>query len=57
MTKPGKSKQRMEQQPPPQEPQEPQEPKEQLERRSQDATSTRAKGSAHKKVTADKWNQ
>jgi hypothetical protein len=51
MTKPGKSKQRIEQQ------QQPQEQQEQLKRRSQDATSTRAKGSAHKKVTADKWNQ
>ena len=51
MSKPGKSKQRIEQQPPPQE------PAEQLKRRSQDVTSTRAKGSAHKKVTADKWNQ
>ena len=54
MTKPGKSKQRIEQQPPTQEPQE---PKEQLQRRSQDVTSTRAKGSGHKKVTADTWNQ
>jgi hypothetical protein len=44
MTKPGKSKQKLEQ------PQEPAKP-------AQDVPSTRAKNTAHKKVTADKWNQ
>jgi hypothetical protein len=51
MTKPGKAKKRVEQEP------RPQEPEEHLKRGSQDATSARAKNSAHKKVTADKWNQ
>jgi hypothetical protein len=44
MTKPGKSKQKLEQ-------------TEKQTKRSQDVSSTRAKSSAHKKVTADKWNQ
>jgi hypothetical protein len=44
MTKPGKSKQKLEQ------PQEPAKP-------VQDVPLTRAKNTAHKKVTADKWNQ
>jgi hypothetical protein len=51
MTKPGKAKQRLEQQPVPPE------PEEQLKKGSQDATSPRAKNAGHKKVTADKWNQ
>jgi hypothetical protein len=42
MTKPGKSKQKVQQEQP---------------KRSQDVPSTRAKNTAHKKVTADKWNQ
>jgi hypothetical protein len=44
MTKPGKSKQKVEQ-------------TEEQAKRSQDVSSTRAKSSARKKVTADKWNQ
>jgi hypothetical protein len=44
MTKPGKSKKKLEQA------QEPAKP-------APDVPSTRAKNAAHKKVTADKWNQ
>ena len=51
MTKPGKDKQRLQHEPIPRK------PEEQLKKVSQDVTSTRAKSSAHKKVTADKWNQ
>jgi hypothetical protein len=51
MTKPGKTKQKLEQ-PPPAEPDQQIKPE-----RSPDVTSTRAKSTAHKKVTADKWNQ
>jgi hypothetical protein len=51
MTKPDKAKQRLQQEP------DPREPDEQLKKGSQDVTSTRAKNMAHKKVTADKWNQ
>jgi hypothetical protein len=51
MTKPGKAKQRLQQEP------NPREADEQLKKGSQDVTSTRAKNTAHKKVTADKWNQ
>ena len=52
MTKPSKAKRRLEQEPPPAE------PKEQLKReRSPDVTDPRTKSRAHKKVTADKWNQ
>jgi hypothetical protein len=51
MTKPGKAKKRLEEQATPRE------PEEQLKKGSQDVTSTRAKNTAHKKVTADKWNQ
>jgi hypothetical protein len=52
MTKPSKAKRRLEQKPPPTEPEEPLKPE-----RSPDVTDPRAKSSAHKKVTADKWNQ
>ena len=44
MTKPGKSKQKPEE-------------TAQQQKDSQDVTSTRAKSSSQKKVTADKWNQ
>jgi hypothetical protein len=50
MTKPSKSKQRREQEAPPAEPA-------QLDKRPPDEASARAKSTAHKKVTADKWNQ
>jgi hypothetical protein len=50
VTKPGKSKKRLQSDPAPRE------PEEQL-KRTEDTTSTRAKATAHKKVTADKWNQ
>jgi hypothetical protein len=52
MTKPGKAKQKLQQSQPPAEPEQQAKPE-----RSQDVTSTRAKSTAHKKVTADKWNQ
>jgi hypothetical protein len=53
MTKPGKAKEKLAAQERP-----PAEPDEQLaNERSPDVTSTRAKSTAHKKVTADKWNQ
>jgi hypothetical protein len=52
MTKPGKSKQKLQQEPPPAEPDQQIKPE-----RSADVTSARAKSTAHKKVTADKWNQ
>jgi hypothetical protein len=52
MTKPSKQKRRLEQDPAPAE------TEEQLKReRSPDVANPRAKSSAHKKVTADKWNQ
>jgi hypothetical protein len=52
MTKPGKTKQKLAQEPPPAE------AEEQLAKeRRRDVPSTRAKSAAHKKVTADKWNQ
>ena len=51
MSKPGKAKQRLEQQSPPDK------GEEQLKRGNEDATSARAKNTGHKKVTADKWNQ
>lgn len=52
MTKPGKTKQKVQEEPTPAE------PDEQLaNERSPDVTSTRAKSSGHKKITADKWNQ
>lgn len=35
----------------------PQVPKKIAKRPSQDVANTRAKGSGHKKKTADKWNQ
>jgi hypothetical protein len=52
MTKPGKAKEKLAQERPPAEPDE-----QFANERSQDVPSTRAKSTAHKKVTADKWNQ
>lgn len=52
MTKPSKAKRRLRQQPKPAEPEGPIKPE-----RSPDVANPRAKSSAHKKVTADKWNQ
>jgi hypothetical protein len=52
MTKPGKAKRKSEQQSPPAEPDQLIKPE-----RTPDVTSARAKSTAHKKVTADKWNQ
>jgi hypothetical protein len=49
MTKRSKPKERRKQQPPA-------EPAE-IDKRPPDEASPRAKSSAHKKVTADKWNQ
>jgi hypothetical protein len=51
MTKRGKTKQKLDQRPPA-------EADEQTKpARPPDVTSARAKSTAHKKVTADKWNQ
>jgi hypothetical protein len=52
MTKPGKTKAQQLKQPPPAEPEESLKPE-----RSPDVANPRAKSTAHKKVTADKWNQ
>jgi hypothetical protein len=52
MTKPSKAKRRFQQEPPPAEPEQPLK-----KERSPDVTDPRAKSTAHKKVTADKWNQ